>query len=111
MDTSPCINAKDSYVMDNFTSITDVENSCRVELMVLSLLPARVGKNISFMDIHNDLAYGFEVSWSEIFCQICSGREFCFRDRGIDRPRGCSEGTKDLYLVSIFIILLVAESL
>ncbi|PON96841.1 Serine/threonine protein kinase [Trema orientale] len=52
------------YVVDGASNVSDLESSCRVELTTL-VSPKAVlnGKNTSYVDIHNDLAYGFELSW------------------------------------------------
>ncbi|KAJ6868139.1 hypothetical protein NC651_033246 [Populus alba x Populus x berolinensis] len=44
------------------SNITYVENLCKVELVAISSMPIRDYINISYMDIHNRLAYGFELS-------------------------------------------------
>ncbi|KDP22159.1 hypothetical protein JCGZ_25990 [Jatropha curcas] len=106
VDTAPCINGNYSYVMDNFSSITDVENSCRVDLMVLSLLPPRVGENVSYTDIYSDLAYGFELSWHLVICEMCRGKEYCFLENGLARPTGCSTANVNLILAIIGILIL-----
>ncbi|PON72100.1 GPCR kinase [Parasponia andersonii] len=54
------------YVVDGASNVSDLESSCRVELKTLISAKAVLnGKNTSYVDIHNDLAYGFELSWLE----------------------------------------------
>ncbi|XP_065868110.1 rust resistance kinase Lr10-like [Euphorbia lathyris] len=92
VETAPCVNRSYSYVMDNFTSVADVENSCSVELMVVSRLPARVGENVSFREIHSDLVYGFVIWWNPISCETCrDGKEICRLPNGLNQPQ-CSDG-------------------
>ena len=54
-----------SYVIVNGSlSVSDMADTCGVELMVMvSNLVKNYSNSTSFMDIHNDLAYGFELSW------------------------------------------------
>ncbi|XP_050221733.1 rust resistance kinase Lr10-like isoform X2 [Mercurialis annua] len=76
LDTGVCIPENYSYVIDNFTSVADVVNSCRIDLMVLSAAVARVGNNVSVVDVHNDLAFGFHIWWKQINYSVCKGREY-----------------------------------
>ena len=72
--TIPCINTtfsgliesrgKYSYVKIGSTDASELEDSCRIELMVLaSPWGIRENSNVSYIDIHNQLTYGFELSW------------------------------------------------
>ncbi|KAF3432844.1 hypothetical protein FNV43_RR23946 [Rhamnella rubrinervis] len=71
VDTAPCITSKRpyySYIMVRGNlSVDRMEDSCRTQLVVMSSWKR---KNIkkknttsSYMDIHNELLYGFELSW------------------------------------------------
>jgi len=77
MDTAPCINGTNSYVLIE-ANLSYVENLCKVELIAMSSLPIKDYRNISYMDIHNRLVYGFELWWKEVFCGICKGKEKCY---------------------------------
>ncbi|KAJ6760287.1 hypothetical protein OIU79_025191 [Salix purpurea] len=44
----------------------------------MSSLPIIDYRNISYMDIHNRLVYGFEIWWKEVSCGICKGKEKCY---------------------------------
>ena len=61
VNTAPCINGTYSYVLIK-SNITYVENLCKVELIAISSMLIKDYRNISYMDIHNRLAYGFELS-------------------------------------------------
>eukprot|EP00257_Ricinus_communis_P013824 XP_015571355.1 rust resistance kinase Lr10 [Ricinus communis] len=93
-----CTSANYSYVIDNFVNIADIVNFCRVELMVLSSSPARIGNNVSILEILNDLAYGFDIWWNRVICETCKGKEYCFLENGLFRP-DCSEGFTLRYLI------------
>lgn len=81
IDTAPC-NIADNfplqsknyisyyyYVVDGGLKVSDLENSCWAELSTsISAKAVFNGKNISYVDIHNELAFGVELSWL--------GREF-----------------------------------
>ncbi|XP_011003873.1 PREDICTED: probable receptor-like protein kinase At1g67000 [Populus euphratica] len=77
MDTAPCINVTNSYVLIE-ANLSYVENLCKVELIAMSSLLIKDYRNISYMDIHNRLVYGFELWWKEVFCGICKGKEKCY---------------------------------
>ncbi|PRQ55771.1 putative glycerophosphodiester phosphodiesterase, protein kinase RLK-Pelle-LRK10L-2 family [Rosa chinensis] len=66
MDTAPCINAQSGhpFVLTGGLNASDLWDSCRIELMVLT--SSSIGTkdiNSSYIDIHNELLYGFELSW------------------------------------------------
>ena len=72
--TIPCINTtfsgliesrgKYSYVKIGSTNASELEDSCRIELMVLaSPWGIRENSNVSYIDIHHQLTYGFELLW------------------------------------------------
>ncbi|KAJ6373629.1 hypothetical protein OIU78_029331 [Salix suchowensis] len=77
VDTAPCINGTNSYVLV-VANFSYVENLCKVELIAMSSLPIIDYRNISYMDIHNRLVYGFEIWWKEVNCGICKGKEKCY---------------------------------
>ncbi|KAL4594851.1 hypothetical protein ACB092_12G048800 [Castanea dentata] len=55
------------YVKVGRTKASEVEDSCQVEKMFLTSWPINNDDpNISCTDVHNELAYGFELSWLEI---------------------------------------------
>ncbi|KAM6569505.1 hypothetical protein CsatB_017490 [Cannabis sativa] len=52
------------YVVDGGLRVSDLESSCCVVLRTLVSAKAMVNRrNTSYLDIHNKLAYGFELSW------------------------------------------------
>lgn len=71
IDTSPCTKSalspskRHSYVLVNGSSrVSDMVDACGVELMAMVSRMGNInGSNVSFFDIHNELAYGFELSW------------------------------------------------
>ncbi|KAF8380063.1 hypothetical protein HHK36_027533 [Tetracentron sinense] len=75
VNTSPCINGstttsslqKHSYAIVG-KIVSDLYESCRISLMVPSRLK-EVGINYSLSVIHNELASGFELSWSRKDCK------------------------------------------
>ncbi|KAI5342606.1 hypothetical protein L3X38_010481 [Prunus dulcis] len=67
-DTAPCIGAVSSstsngqsYASVGRLSASDLREFCRIELMVM--ISSQRTKNISYIDIHNEMIYGFELSW------------------------------------------------
>ncbi|KAF3973876.1 hypothetical protein CMV_002742 [Castanea mollissima] len=63
------------YVKVGRTKASEVEDSCQVEKMILTSWPINNDDpNISCTDVHNELAYGFELSWLESNCGSYCGR-------------------------------------
>ncbi|KAL6288931.1 hypothetical protein ACE6H2_006441 [Prunus campanulata] len=76
VDTAPCIDARsspnsslshpswNSFVNVGHLNVLELRDSCRIELMVLAApFSHPKDSNISYIDIHNELIYGFELSW------------------------------------------------
>ncbi|GMY20139.1 rust resistance kinase Lr10-like isoform X2 [Fagus crenata] len=51
------------YVVVGTTDAKDVEDSCTVDQTFLTSWPGNHDPNISCTDLHNELVYGFELSW------------------------------------------------
>ncbi|KAM4096931.1 hypothetical protein ACJW30_08G142400 [Castanea mollissima] len=57
------------YVKVGRTNASDVEDSCKVEKMFLTSWPESDDPiNTSCTDVHNELLYGFELSWLQVPC-------------------------------------------
>ncbi|XP_040368752.1 rust resistance kinase Lr10 isoform X2 [Rosa chinensis] len=70
VETAPCVNATSghSFVITQTLNASDLWDSCRIQLMVL--ISSSIGtkdKNSSYIDIHNELLYGFELSWVQSY--------------------------------------------
>ena len=71
------------YVKVGRTNASEVEDSCQVEKMFLTSWPTNNDDpNISCTDVHNELVYGFELSWLDGNCySYCGGDyDFCHLD-------------------------------
>ncbi|KAK7848908.1 hypothetical protein CFP56_004153 [Quercus suber] len=71
------------YVTLGITDASLVEDSCQVEKMFLTSWPMNNDDpNISCKDIHNELVYGFELSWLRGICDTyCGiGNYYCYLD-------------------------------
>ncbi|KAL4594959.1 hypothetical protein ACB092_12G056600 [Castanea dentata] len=69
------------YVTVGITNASEVEDSCQVEKMFLTSWPINNDDpaNISCTDVHNELVYGFELSWLGGICDsYCPGD--CYLD-------------------------------
>ncbi|GMN19786.1 hypothetical protein TIFTF001_042923 [Ficus carica] len=68
------------YVVDSLLNVSDLNNHCRIELKTLMSRNRMNGEtNTSYVDIHNELAYGFELSWLPSFLQhLCTGGGSCY---------------------------------
>ncbi|XP_062120194.1 uncharacterized protein LOC133834560 [Humulus lupulus] len=86
IDTSPCnighvISSyyHHYYVVDGGFNVSDLASGCRTELRALVSDQTIVnGKNTSYVDIHNELVYGFELSWMET--GFTNGKYLCHID-------------------------------
>uniref|UniRef100_A0A2C9VZG0 Protein kinase domain-containing protein n=2 Tax=Manihot esculenta TaxID=3983 RepID=A0A2C9VZG0_MANES len=75
VETAPCLNS--SYVNIGDMKANDLMELCSVEMLSLfPLFPAK--KNMSFLEIHRQLAFGFQLSWHNIHCGQCDGG--CYLD-------------------------------
>ncbi|KAJ4839329.1 hypothetical protein Tsubulata_829965 [Turnera subulata] len=96
VDTAPCTNGLQvsnssvphtktrSYINVGRMDVSDLMDSCRID--ILTLLPARNDyKNMSFKEIHRQLAYGFEISWYNTYCP-----EYCTRGCFVDHKNRTS---------------------
>lgn len=97
MDTSSCIKGSinsSNYAVFGDLKISELEDSCSILVMVmLSNLNKRDNNdnNLSYVKIHQQLVYGLELSWSEIFCKECQGRGYC-KLNNKNEVIGCSKG-------------------
>ena len=67
------------YVKVGETSASQVEDSCQVEKMFLTSWPTNNDdQNISCTDVHNELVYGFELSWLQSNCESYCGRDYYY---------------------------------
>ncbi|KAG8655495.1 LEAF RUST 10 DISEASE-RESISTANCE LOCUS RECEPTOR-LIKE PROTEIN KINASE-like 2.5 isoform X1 [Manihot esculenta] len=91
VETAPCLNS--SYVNIGDMTAYDLMELCSVEM--ISLFPLfPVKKNMSFLEIHRQLAFGFQLSWHNIYCGQCDG--LCYLD---SRKRfRCSSGWNENFL-------------
>ncbi|KAJ6371993.1 hypothetical protein OIU77_002333 [Salix suchowensis] len=66
-----------NYVTDGGMNASDLKELCSIERIFL--LPKKNYTDKSFEEIHNDLAYGFELSWYNFYCvEYCRGG--CYLD-------------------------------
>ncbi|XP_037497392.1 uncharacterized protein LOC119371417 [Jatropha curcas] len=74
VDTHPCINSTYYsgywYIMlvSRSTSVMDLVDSCRVEQIVMASFLPKEEMDISYLDIHRIMSYGFEISWFRACC-------------------------------------------
>ncbi|KAJ6420613.1 hypothetical protein OIU84_028041 [Salix udensis] len=65
-----------NYVTDGGMTVSDLMELCSIEKIFL--LPEKNYTDKSFEEMHNDLAYGFELSWYNFYCGEC--RSGCYLD-------------------------------
>ncbi|WCJ41396.1 hypothetical protein M5689_022267 [Euphorbia peplus] len=83
LDTSPYIKSllPHSYVHVGELKGYDLRDGCSLEMVSL-MLPRRDSKNrnnSSFIEVHREVAFGFELSWHNVYCRRCSSAG-CYRD-------------------------------
>ncbi|KAJ9189241.1 hypothetical protein P3X46_000558 [Hevea brasiliensis] len=84
VDTAPCVlrgfnsSASTHYYYVNIGDMlaSDLKELCSVEMM--SLFPVSARENMSFIEIHRELVFGFQLSWHRILCEKCNGS--CYLD-------------------------------
>jgi interleukin-1 receptor-associated kinase 1 len=74
VETGTCLNV--SLLMRSYVNVGGIKASDLMELCSLvermTLLPAKDYQNMSFKEIHSQLAYGFELSWHYSRCKSCA---------------------------------------
>ncbi|TQD89809.1 hypothetical protein C1H46_024633 [Malus baccata] len=68
VDTAPCTSPLSSSSGHGFVKIghlnaSDMRDLCRIDLTVATSWPGAKEMNVSYIDIHKELVYGFELSW------------------------------------------------
>jgi hypothetical protein len=69
------------YIQLRTTGLTYVEDTCQVDQISLTTGMYSPENNISCSDVHNQLIYGFDLSWHQVYCGSCTGRDdVCYLD-------------------------------
>ncbi|GMY07490.1 rust resistance kinase Lr10-like isoform X1 [Fagus crenata] len=91
------------------TNATDVEDSCKVEQMFLTSWPGNEDpNNVSCKDVHNELVYGFELSWLQGNCESYCGRNsYCYLN---DTNHVLCDGSTDFGGIMTDVILLFVKA-
>ncbi|XP_062000118.1 rust resistance kinase Lr10-like [Rosa rugosa] len=80
VDTAPCkldSMSGHSFVVIGNLNASDLWDSCHIQLMVLTSWNGTKSMNRSYIDIHNEMLYGFELSWLQIYL---STDQYCHID-------------------------------
>ncbi|KAF3960290.1 hypothetical protein CMV_014984 [Castanea mollissima] len=89
LDTSTCIDNSSNYISHSkryryvkvgTTNTTEVADSCLVEKIIRTSWPRNDDPNVSCNDVHNELVYGFEISWLRGKCESMCERKFAYCD-------------------------------
>ncbi|CAN6562010.1 unnamed protein product [Malus baccata var. baccata] len=85
VDTSPCTSLMSSlsghvFVKIGHLNASDMRDLCRIDLTVATSWPGANDTNISYVDIHKELVYGFELSWLQGKFRDHSWRSTCYID-------------------------------
>jgi hypothetical protein len=79
IDTSSCIKGlinSSNYAVLGELKLSKLEDSCSILVMVM-MMTSNLNNKFSYVNIHQQLVYGLELSWHEIFCKECQGRGYC----------------------------------
>ncbi|XP_065866409.1 uncharacterized protein [Euphorbia lathyris] len=89
LDTSPCINSSTnsslshsgmySYAYIGEIAGNDLRDGCSLEMVSLFRRLDSKNRISSFIEIHREIAFGFELSWHNINCRNCSSH-LCYLD-------------------------------
>ncbi|WJX16591.1 hypothetical protein P8452_06598 [Trifolium repens] len=101
IDTSSCIKGlinSSNYAVFGELKLSELEDSCSILVMVM-MMTSNLNKGdnkFSYVNIHQQLVYGLELSWHEIFCKECQGRGYCKLNNnneviGCSRTRPCRD--------------------
>ncbi|KAG5226491.1 receptor protein [Salix suchowensis] len=95
-----------NYVTHGGMNASDLMELCSIERIFL--LPKKNYTDKSFEEIHNDLAYGFELSWYNFYCGKCRGG--CYLDSADRHQCICIDSFTSLVSREISILLHVLIS-
>ncbi|CAL5206569.1 unnamed protein product [Lathyrus oleraceus] len=118
MDTSSCMKGwsnSSNYAVFGDLKISELEDSCSILVMVMvSNLNKGDNNNVSYVKIHQQLVYGLELSWSEIFCKECQGRGYCKLNNkneviGCSRGRPCSRDDISSFKCALKVVIHAAK--
>ncbi|WCJ41391.1 hypothetical protein M5689_022262 [Euphorbia peplus] len=79
---------------------SDLRENCSIEMT--SMLPARdfdLNLREKFVEIHREMAFGFEVSWYHIYCRKLNCSDGCFIDRTQGNQIGCADSKFGMFLL------------
>ena len=83
IDTSPCLTAKDFYsyvVFGNDLMASNIEETCTIYKTITSQFQNSLDvetRNISYRDVHDMMASGFELEWMGYSDSFCSSALCC----------------------------------
>ncbi|XP_021629071.1 rust resistance kinase Lr10 isoform X2 [Manihot esculenta] len=99
IDATSCITngSKHYYVrIDTFGGISGMDWMSTCTIVTAAFVPAeRNYTSMSFVEVHRELAYGFEISWLNLYCERCESNQ-CFFNETENRIR-CFEEFPDYF--------------
>ncbi|KAL4600326.1 hypothetical protein ACB092_11G190600 [Castanea dentata] len=113
LDTSTCIDNSSNYISHSkryryvkvgTTNTTEVADSCLVEKIIRTSWPRNDDPNVSCNDVHNELVYGFEISWLRGKCESMCERKFAYCDLKDTDHVQCS-GKLDVAHLAVKVVL------
>ncbi|CAI0397147.1 unnamed protein product [Linum tenue] len=83
LQTAPCINIGSksslSYALDGSQMVaSDLAETCKVEMVAMLPKTKKKKKEVTFHEIHQQLEYGFELSWQQYSCPHCPRPSHCY---------------------------------
>ncbi|KAJ9164290.1 hypothetical protein P3X46_023886 [Hevea brasiliensis] len=95
-----------SYVVFGDVELAEIPDLCRVDLAV-AVSSINCDKNCSYLDIFEELLYGFEFSWHDIYCKECEGKGYCIFNHDYSEVSGCSASFNFLYMMLYLAYILI----
>ncbi|KAB1206264.1 hypothetical protein CJ030_MR7G014409 [Morella rubra] len=90
-----------TYVTVGYNSLAELEVLCRIEQMSLTSwqLPAGEYYPTTCTDVYNEVTYGFELSWFQVYCDNFTDDGYCYLNDTSNLPVQC-------YNYSVLMLLL-----
>ncbi|KAB1206259.1 hypothetical protein CJ030_MR7G014404 [Morella rubra] len=80
-----------TYVTVGYNSLAELEVLCRIEQMSLTSwqLPAGEYYPTTCTDVYNEVTYGFELSWFQVYCDNFTDDGYCYLNDTSNLPVQC----------------------
>ncbi|XP_050137234.1 rust resistance kinase Lr10-like isoform X2 [Malus sylvestris] len=110
VDTAPCTSPMSSSSGHGFVKIghlnaSDMRDLCRIDLTVATSWPGAKDMNVSYIDIHKELVYGFELSWLQ--SKSRHSWSTCYIDYDTGKAACSSNSFMKMFIYGYLLLILV----